>query len=154
LPKDASGSRHIVVADLVDAYEILEGTTKPGRERIEALLSTLQKAPAHRDRYLSLFRFSARQSDPIARFMFLYNLLLVLKDDKQPNVDAQIKAINDKVPVTIKPHNGKPETLFTRLRNEIAHVRSGFVPANTLKEVNDHVGEFQEIVRRTLMERG
>jgi len=152
LPSDESGKRHIVTGSHVVLNDILEGDIRPGQERIENLRQKLESEAPPRNQYLSLYRFSAKQRDPLARFMFLYNVLLLLNGDLQKNVDAFIKSCDPGVPQSPRPD--KPtiiETIYTRLRNEISHCRNSVVPEHTTKEIVDNVAAFQLIVKTAII---
>lgn len=74
---------------------------------------------------IRLFRNSISQEDPVTRYLLLYNVLLFANSDKQPKLDECIVKIDSNVERSLSPINNKPETIYTRLRNEIGHVRQG-----------------------------
>lgn len=153
LYSDESGKKHIVTANFVALYDILEGDIKPGKTRIEDLIKKLEEETLPRKQNLSLYRFSANQKDPLARYMFLYNILLLLNGDSQKNVDEFIRA-NDSG-VSQSPRPDKPnviETIYTRLRNEIAHCRNSAVPEHTIKEIVDNIASFQAVVKVAILD--
>ena len=51
----------------------------------------------------SAYRFAGNQKDHVARFMFLYNILLQLKGDKQQQVDDFIRSELPSVPESPRP---------------------------------------------------
>jgi hypothetical protein len=51
----------------------------------------------------SAYRFAGNQSDPVARFMFLYNILLQLNNDHQGQVDAFIRRKAPDVSQSLSP---------------------------------------------------
>ena len=59
--------------------------------------------------------------------MHLYAILLSLFNDKQKNVDSFVASIEPSVEQTQMPGRaaGMLETIYTRLRNELAHKRQG-----------------------------
>lgn len=154
LPIDELGKKHAVISSHTAVYDLIGGPIRPGQKRIESLVQKLQSDAPPRDRYFSLYRFSAKQEDPIARFMFLYNILLQLKGDSQKHVDNYIKTCVCEVPKSPRPDNAKIlETIYTRLRNEVAHYRNDVIPEHTAKEIRSNVPAFQSIVRNAVMGR-
>lgn len=112
LPTDSTGNRHRVIRSFISLYDILEGTLRPGEEQLKALTPALERPTSPQDSYLRFYRFSIGQHDPTTRFMFLYNLLLLLSGDKQAAVDGRILAVDPQVPVT--PHPLKPGATDTQ----------------------------------------
>jgi hypothetical protein len=150
LPKKDE-NRHVSSSSLLLSWCIVGASTKPGIERIQKLKAYLEEPSKDSDRYLSLFRFSLNQTDSVTRFLFLYNLMLLRNGDKQEDVDAQIRSINNNTPVTQSPKGrGKMETIYTRLRNEVSHCRSNVDQTKTAKEIQQNVSVFQDIVRKSL----
>ena len=84
--------------------------------------------------------------------MLLYWILLQLNNDKQQQVETQIKRFEPTVPRTPSPKNNEPETIYTRLRNELAHSRDGVAPQKTWCEIQTQVGGLAEIVKKVLVE--
>jgi hypothetical protein len=74
---------------------------------------------------LRLFSFANSEREAISRYSYLYNVMLQICGDKQANVDMQIMDIKPSTVQTVSPKNGKYETIYTRLRNELAHKRDG-----------------------------
>jgi hypothetical protein len=152
LPSDESGKKHIVTASFVALHDITECDMKPGKKRIEDLIQKLEDETPPRNQHLSLYRFSAKQKDPLARFMFLYNILLQLNGDSQKDLDAFIRTCDSGVSQSPRPDKPKIiETMYTRLRNEIAHCRNNVVPEDTTKEIVDNVAAFQLIVKTAIL---
>ena len=89
------------------------------------------------ERNFGLFR-SARQSmSPVEEFMHLYHILVMLFNDSQADVDAFIVGQDSAVPQTQHHFKapGVKETVYTRLRNELAHNRLGVNLDNTKAEM-------------------
>jgi len=85
---------------------------------------------------------SARQSySPVEEFVHLYNVLLMLFNDRQVDVDSFIVAEEPAVPQSQHPQKspGKMETVYTRIRNELAHPRAGVVIDQTKAEMADRL---------------
>ena len=79
--------------------------------------------PVEIEIYLRQYVFANSESNEIVRFSFLYNLLLQIVGDKQSKADESILEVDLHCEQTISPLNGKQETVYTKLRNELAHKR-------------------------------
>lgn len=147
LPKENNGGKYEVVSDLIIMHDKIEASIHPGSERIVELKTILSKQLDTKiDRHLSLFRFAISQRDPVSKFLFLYSLLLLLYGDKQKTVDDEILKIDKTIPTEISNHTNRKETLFTRLRNEIAHIREDINQKNTAKEIKINVSKLQKFL--------
>jgi len=150
LPKDASGSSHTVIRDLLLIWDQAVSVLTLGDDKRQELARLLEQPYTHHDLY-SAYRFAGNQNDPVARFMFLYNILLQLNSDYQQQVDAFIRSEIPSVPQSPRPDRPNvSETVYTRLRNEVGHRRSGTTPHKTRREIQDKVGAFQELARTAI----
>jgi hypothetical protein len=93
------------------------------------------------------FRTASEQSDPITRFGLLYNIALQICGDVQKRVDQEILKIAPSTPTNTSSHTGRAETIYTRLRNELAHYRQKPI-ASTVAEIKKNVDSFLQIIRR------
>jgi hypothetical protein len=96
---------------------------------------------------LKRFNFSRAIQEPIGKFVSLYSLLLSRCQDNQTETDKQIEAVEPNVAKSISPKTGKPETIFTRLRNELAHDRPGIAVVETHRGISLHLPRFEWIVK-------
>jgi len=145
------------IHDQLDVRDSVTETVRLQPERVtKALSNSASLTPRHR-----LYRLACVQTDPTTRFLLLYQLLLLIHRDSQKQVDEFILA---RIPGT--PHSPGPilrpgasprsETVYTRLRNELAHVRKGsdgktpVSTAATIREVEQWVGQLQDLVRAAL----
>jgi hypothetical protein len=99
-----------------------------------------------------LFR-SARQSMGSAEeFMTFYHILLMLFNDSQSNVDNFIISEEPAVPQSQRPGRGSTviETIYTRLRNELAHKRAGINLNNSKKEMANRLGPLRLLTKRAI----
>lgn len=122
------------------------------KERIQ-LATRLQQPPQPADVYTA-YRFATSQQDAVNRFMFLYNILLRLHRDNQTLVDNFIRQEDPNVAETPSPLPRKRnmmETVYTKLRNEVAHARQGSTPNQTRDDIASHVDGLQAIVRSALI---
>lgn len=92
------------------------------------------------------YRTASEQSDPITRFSLLYNIALQICGDRQKRVDEEILKIAPSTGVNTSSHTGRQETIYTRLRNELAHHRQKPI-ASTVTEVKTNVSAFLSIIR-------
>ena len=150
LPKDPSDSLHTVRRDLLLLWDEAIPILTLGDDMREELARQLEQPYTHHDLY-SLYRFASGQSDELARFMFFYNILLQLHNDIQRQVDAFILQERPDVPQSPSPRSqGRNETVYTRLRNEVGHRRAGTTPEQTRREIQENIAAFQELVRTAI----
>ncbi|MCR9055570.1 MAG: hypothetical protein NXI26_27340 [bacterium] len=99
--------------------------------------------------YLSQYLFAKSQSNPVSRFTMLYNVGLQLNKDRQEDLDIAIKKYFPNCPTSKSPYTSQEETIFTRLRNELAHYRS--VPfAQTQSEIEASIRDFENTITKML----
>jgi hypothetical protein len=118
------------------------------------LKTELEQASPPGEQNFGLFR-SARQSmSSVEEFMHLYHILLMLFNDSQANVDAFILGKDPTVPQTPDPRPGKGplamETVYTRLRNEFAHKRTGVNLDNTKAEMANRLGGLIALTKQAI----
>jgi hypothetical protein len=94
--------------------------------------------------------FACGISEPIGRFVALYALLLSEAKDSQKEVDRLILDFEPNTQQTASPKDQKLETLYTRLRNELAHVRTTASVFSTHDEIELHLQRFEWIVKSIL----
>jgi len=96
---------------------------------------------------LKRFNFARGIQEPIGKFISLYSLLLSRCKDSQHSVDKLIVGVEPNIAQSLSPKSGKPETIFTRLRNELAHHRTGGSVVQTHREIQIHSSRFEWIVK-------
>lgn len=115
--------------------------------------------------YLDMFKACLQIENFYVRYLFLYSILgtiAYLKGYKpgQGAVDQLILAIEPNTPKTKNHHNNRLETLYTRLRNELAHAddrikRSSDRPteklAKVFQEIDECRSEFQQLVSKAIL---
>ena len=149
---DGSGMSH-VSSSLVALWDIVSATVKPGNHSIENFKQRFQ-AFRHSSS-ARVYSSAIKQEDPIARFMFLYNIILTLSGDKQANVDENILSVAPDTPQTASPvSTAIQETVYTRLRNEIAHNREEAEFESTSSEVNQWVSFLGAITKQLVLING
>jgi len=101
-------------------------------------------------RYFNRYRIALLNTDPVARFMELYKVFLSIFGDSQKQVDQFIQSAEPNVPVSPRPD--KPhikETVYTRLRNEIGHLRPNAVPS-TREEIKHWVSRLAGLAKKAI----
>jgi len=122
-----------------------------GEDTCRDLTRRLEQTYIDANQFYSAYRFALNQSDPVARFMFLYNILLQINNDDQKQVDASIRSEVPSIPQSPRPDRPSViETAYSRLRNEVGHKRSGTPPEQTRRKIQDNVATFQELVRTAI----
>lgn len=120
----------------------------PPSDRVKDLLDGLRYEDDLRSRYFGEYRFVLLNSDPIAVFIALYNILLHILGDAQKNVDNFILANEPDIQV-FPVRDRTKQTLYTKLRNDIGHAKH-----RPLKEINEEVksvlDKFKIIVRKAI----
>ncbi len=129
----------------------VEIVQKLGLEAINNTRTFLKKKDISNFRYFPVFRSALNNDDPVVRFMMLYKILLHKFGDNQREVDQFIRVSEPGVPETPRPD--KPEimeTVYTRLRNEIGHVRPSAVPEQTRNEIANWVNHLVGLVKKAI----
>jgi len=113
-----------------------------------------QASPPGEDNY-GLFRSALQSMSPVEEFMHIYNILLMIYNDKQAPVDLFIVSEDPTIPRTKAPPKkpGAPckmETVYTRLRNEFAHRRAGVNLDNTKSEMANRLGGLIGLTKRAI----
>lgn len=124
---------------------------KLSSEPINNIRAFLEEQDVSHLRFFSVFRSALNNDDPVVRFMMLYKILLHKFGDNQREVDQFIRVSEPGVPETPRPD--KPEimeTVYTRLRNEIGHVRPSAVPEQTRNEIAIWVNPLVGLVKKAI----
>ncbi len=103
------------------------------------------------EKHFSDFRSARLSTGPVEEFTHLYRLLLELVGESQAAVDALIVKTEPSVPQSpspIKP--GVTETVYTRLRNELAHKRAGVDLNATKGAMAEQLHSLRQIVRAAI----
>lgn len=119
---------------------------------LDRLIPTLTGAPNKYDSAWALYSFASRQGDALAAFMMLYNIMMQIGNDSQPKIDRLIRETDPSVHMTPDPR-GIPiyESVYTKIRNEIAHNRSRIPSQSLIDEVARVLPSFKSIVRKILL---
>lgn len=126
-----------------------------GPPTIAAIRAQLEGPDLPRESYYSQFRTALQTQDPVDRFMALYRLLLhLIPDIKGKESQAAVdEFIIREFGAPTTPRPGKPEireTAYSRLRNEIGHVRPNVDLTSTRAEIEQHVKTLVDVVKRAI----
>ena len=134
--------KKIIFRDVPGWYRLLSTVNH------KILVNFLNRSDESTNYYVDLFS-GVLALDDIARFLFLYNMLLQFVGDRQESVDREIKKVYPDVPMNSVKRNGKiiEETVYTRLRNEVGHKRSGTSFMQTRGGIRANVNKLQDIVK-------
>jgi hypothetical protein len=97
------------------------------------------------------FRHAATADDEVARFLMLYHVLLLTCGDDQASVEKYLLSEDPGLPTTPSPRGGWPETVLTRLRNEVAHPERKVPLETTRREMKRWVGRLEDFARSAVL---
>ena len=121
------------------------------------LKAELEQPTLPGEEYFTLFRSALLSASPVERFMHLYNILLMFFDDERPGaqerLDGFIREQKPAVPMTPNPRTNRPETVYTRLRNEFGHHRQGVNLDDTKAEMGKRLGEVIALSKQVIQSR-
>lgn len=120
----------------------------------ESLQDFLERPPSPADAKYAEFRDALKSDDIVERYMFLYALLLREKGPSQPKLDTFVRSVGPNVPLRLSTNprapSGTMETIYTKLRNEIGHVCPGRTLEDTRREMEQHLANLMELVRKSM----
>lgn len=107
------------------------------------------------DEYYLLFRSALGLTDTLSRFMGIYNIVLLLCDDKQKEVDKFVLSVQPKVPKTQRPDKQTKflESVYTKLRNQVGHVRKNTTIDGTKNEMAIHLEGLIEVAKELIRQK-
>lgn len=153
--KDAGLPVHHVGQSIGFFMKVEDECHNIGEQKTADLKKTLEQA-AHRGfLFYDQFRAALSLGDPLARFMSLYNIVLSLCNDSQEDVDAFVLSVDPATPTNapFRPRrSGTPETVYTRLRNQVGHVRTGTTIDGTRAEMQANLSGLVKMAK-TLIDR-
>lgn len=153
-PRDGEGGiAHLLVPLLQgsatgssDGYPLSSTDIQNIQDALARISSLKKKTP------LRLFRIAASADEPLVQFQILYLTLEILHNGCQKTIDRFIMSDSPNTSQTPDPrrkNKGVLETVYTRLRNEIAH-RESFALDTTGAEIRNCMDEFRKIVNRAV----
>jgi len=143
------GIAHLLLPPLRCNASAKVGCFPLSEDSVKQVQNTLSRTSDPRYKALiGLFRHAISTDEPIVQFLILY---LILYDTyrNQHKVDKQILSHAPTTPQSVSPHDGKTETIYTRLRNELTHRTAGS-PETTRKEIMNNLDSFRTIVHRII----
>lgn len=153
LPQKEKSEVYLIVHNIyqINLIENIQLQYSPSAECLDLLKIQIKDHWNHHGIMVKLFRNSLLSADPVTRYLLLYNVLLFANSDKQKELDKSILTIDSSIETTPSPRDNKPETIFTRLRNEIAHARNGVAYQQTISEIKEHLSKFTDIVKQVVL---
>lgn len=140
-----------VLSSHVAIWDTAEATIRPDKNSIENFQSRCKEL--RHSPFPKIYSAALSQQDSVTRFMFFYNTILNLAGDRQDEVDRLILRIARDTPTSASPQRPSScETIYTRLRNEIAHNREGATFDSTSSEISERVSRLGEITKRLILE--
>jgi hypothetical protein len=127
---------------------------RPNAAELLRLEKTLEDQRGNLPAYalMGIFRSALEVRNPVDRFLCLYNILLLKQGDSQARVDAFIRSEQPGVVDTASPHKpGVMETVYTRLRNEFAHIRPGTSFTQTRNEMEQQLGGLKALAHKACL---
>jgi hypothetical protein len=128
-------------------------------DQLDPRLIALVNSDDQKNFLYNQFGFAMQIDDPVARYMLLYSILLQTKGDWQKEVDRFILNKEPKVETFQPPEKSRPpksppqdETIYTKLRNEIGHVREGATFKETCQEIESKVKGLEHLTRLAIEE--
>lgn len=94
-------------------------------------------------------------SDDTSKYMLLYSIILTIYGDNQKKTDegiieiCKVEEINAEI--TQYKTRASDESIFTRLRSEIAHTRENTSYYKTIQEIHDNISYLHRIVKRAIL---
>ncbi len=131
-------------------------TVMLGPDKIGKLLNEFQNERPKRGYYCNCYRFALAITDPVARFIMLYGIMLILIRCKQADVDGFIRSIDTSVTERESRAPWKKcvmETIYTSLRNEIGHPPKDKKPEETFSEIGVVVDSLAALVRKAIQDK-
>jgi hypothetical protein len=117
----------------------------------------LEEAAPTGERYFPFLRSARLSTSPVEEFMRLYNILLMLFNDEQAEIEKFIFEQNPGVRSEMRPKFKRPrrkslekETIYTRLRNELGHNRTGGNLDKTQAEMKKCLDELRALTKRAI----
>jgi hypothetical protein len=133
---DAAPAHH--VGSNIGFFMKVDDCLHIGPDKTAAIKTALDQPNHAGYLFYDQFRAALSLGDPLARFMSLYNIVLSLSNDSQEDVDVLALRLDGAAPTNPPFHprrSGIAETVYTRLRNQVGHVRPGTTIEGTRAEM-------------------
>ena len=151
---DAEANKRLKAGDTIhlSGYgDVIMQLGKCGRDDLQKHLEA--EINASQISYFEMFKSTMAMNETISKFMLLYFIALSICNDKQEKVDKKILRHQPSTP-TNEPYGRRktPETIYTRLRNEIGHRRPGTSIEGTRKEMQANLNGLMNAVKYLIEE--
>jgi hypothetical protein len=144
------------VADWTVPTPSVESAKRLGTESVADLAWALNEAEPPGEANYQRFRHCLNITDVASRFLALHRLLGLFlahtAQDTQAAIDDLIRKYEPEVAEMISPQTGRPETIYTKLRNEYMRCRDGS-PAHIQPEMADHLPGLIAILQKAIRSR-
>jgi hypothetical protein len=144
-----SSGLYTVQSSLTSAYKAESPSVTLTSSETLSLLAGLPIADPTRKVRRQLYRATLNIEGPLARFVLLYSVLLLVCGDSQKKVDVCICRLRPDTQ-RYKDRNGLKETVFTRLRNKLGHGRPDWSIESLVHEANTLLPDFVKIVAEAI----
>jgi len=121
------------------------------------LIDLLNSPPnSRKDLYYKQYRIALHSDDPLAQYMLLYSILIQLFQDSQHKVDEFIREVEPEVQIFKKniqkreKTHMKEETIYTNLRNAIAHAQPAATFEEPLKAIQENLGRLRALTQQAI----
>jgi len=147
---DGSGQPHIVCSTTFGLGTSGYLSSKIPVSSIPNLSNFLIATEPSKEAYYSMFRSIMQVEDPVSRFMQLYGALVALKGPHQRAVDTFISTCESTVQMIYCNHCNRNVTLYTNLRNQLAHPAIATPLANVNSDMKLHSGRLADHVKTAI----
>ncbi|WP_321530704.1 hypothetical protein [uncultured Desulfuromonas sp.] len=151
IPREGEGAQcHIIAPTPTCNVMIKSGGRKLSQTEIIDVSNLLSsRSISNTNALVNIFSYAMRIDEPVVKFMLLYLILYELYRDQRA-IDNFIMMASPSTVQMPSPHNGRPETVFTKLRNELTH-RVDNPPENTRIEIITNTPELVNIAHKAVM---
>lgn len=122
IPIEGEGAQCHMIMPAMTCHAVMKsGGRKLSKSEIQELGAVFIQSREFKNHPLvNIFSYAIRIDEPVVQFMLLYLVLYeIFKDQK--SIDKYIMKVSPSTLQVPSPHNNKPETIYTKLRNEITH---------------------------------
>lgn len=151
IPREGDGAQCHMIMPAMTCHGVMKsGGRKLNRTEIQELGKILAQSKRLKNHPLvNIFSYAMRVEEPVVQFMLLYLILYeIFKDQK--SIDRYIMKLSPDTLQVPSPHNNKPETIYTKLRNEITH-RVDSSPEDTRSGIISNAHRLKCIARTAIM---
>jgi hypothetical protein len=146
VPREGGGAQaHLIMPGLSVSGTILSGGRKLNATETNIIENDLFVNDYVGKFYLiNLYSYIMSLPDPVVQFVLLYLILYEIFGN-QNSIDNFIMHTHPSTAQTESPHNGRMETIYTKLRNELTH-RVTMSPHETTASIIDNLYMFKNII--------